>query len=90
MAQAQKANVEFVINKLPIYKGLIKIEKKVLNFRFLEGYAAETSGGLFICISQDKKKQMMDELTANKINNWEIGYVRDGNKTAVLEKPEVL
>ncbi len=40
LAQAQKANVELVINKLPIYKGLIKIEKKVLNFRFLEGYAA--------------------------------------------------
>ena len=35
LAQAQKANVELVINKLPIYKGLIKIEKKVLNFRFL-------------------------------------------------------
>lgn len=33
---------------------------------------------------------MMEELTANKINNWEIGYVRDGNKTAVLEKTEVL
>lgn len=25
LAQAQKANVELVINKLPIYKGLIKI-----------------------------------------------------------------
>lgn len=40
LAQAQKANVEFVLNKFPIYKGLMKIEKKVLDFRFLEGLAA--------------------------------------------------
>ena len=90
LAQAQRANVEFVINKLPIYKGLIKIEKKVLDFTFLQGYAAETSGTLFICIGQDRKRQMMDELSANRINNWEIGYVREGSKTAVLEKAEVL
>lgn len=32
----------------------------------------------------------MDELTANGINNWEIGYVREGSKTAVLERAEVL
>jgi selenide,water dikinase len=70
LAQAQKANVELVINRLPIYKGLIKIEKKVINFRFLEGYAAETSGGLLICISQDKKQQLINELNANGINNW--------------------
>jgi selenide,water dikinase len=79
-----------VINKLPIYKGLIKIENKVQNFRFMEGYAAETSGGLLICISQEKKKELIAELNANEINNWEIGFVRDGNKTAVLEKAEVL
>lgn len=40
LAEAQKNNVEFVIQKFPIYKGLIKIEKKVLNFRFYEGYSA--------------------------------------------------
>lgn len=62
----------------------------MLNFRFLEGYAAETSGGLFVCIGQDRKRQMMEELTANGISNWEIGYVRDGSKTAVLERAEVL
>jgi selenide,water dikinase len=40
LAQAQKNNVEFIINKLPIYKNLIKIEKKVMDFKFLDGYAA--------------------------------------------------
>lgn len=45
-----------MIHTLPIYKGLIKIENKVQNFRFMEGYAAETSGGLLISIGADKKK----------------------------------
>jgi selenide,water dikinase len=40
LAQAQKKNVHFVINKLPIYKHLIKIEHKVQDFKFMEGYAA--------------------------------------------------
>ena len=55
LAQAQKANVELVINKLPIYRGLIKVENKVQNFKFMEGYAAETSGGLLICIASERK-----------------------------------
>lgn len=90
LAEAQKNNVEFVLHTLPIYKGLIKIENKVQNFRFMEGYAAETSGGLLVCIRQDKKKSFMDELTAQGINNWEIGYVREGSKKAVLEKMQIL
>jgi len=40
LAQAQKNNVEFVLNRFPVYKGLVKIEKKVINFKFYEGYAA--------------------------------------------------
>jgi selenide,water dikinase len=59
LAEAQKNKVQFVIQKLPIYKGLIKIEKKVINFRFCEGYSAETSGGLLICISPEKKQSLM-------------------------------
>ena len=40
LAQAQKSKVEFVINRLPVYKNLIKVEHKVQNFQFFEGYAA--------------------------------------------------
>jgi selenide, water dikinase len=40
LAQAQKEKVDFVINRLPVYKHLLKVEGKVQNFRFLEGYAA--------------------------------------------------
>ena len=34
LAQAQKKKVDFVINKFPIYKNLIKVEHKVQNFKF--------------------------------------------------------
>jgi selenide,water dikinase len=40
LAQAQKSNVDLVLNKFPIYKNLIKIENTVQNFRLMEGYAA--------------------------------------------------
>ena len=50
LAQAQKNNVTFVLNRLPVYKNLIKIEHKVQDFKLMDGYAAETSGGLLICL----------------------------------------
>ena len=34
LAQAQKKKVEFVIDKMPVYKNLIKVEHKVQNFKF--------------------------------------------------------
>lgn len=34
LAQAQKSNVTFVINRFPIYKNLIKVDKKVVDYKF--------------------------------------------------------
>lgn len=50
LAQAQKSEVEFVIHTFPIIKNLIKVDKKVVDYKFMEGYTAETSGGLLICL----------------------------------------
>lgn len=52
LAQAQKAPVSFILNKFPVYKNLIKVEKKVKDFQLMDGYAAETSGGLLICLPE--------------------------------------
>jgi selenide,water dikinase len=51
LANAQKSNVTFVINRLPTFKSLIKIDKKVADFKFMEGNCPETSGGLLICLA---------------------------------------
>lgn len=90
LAQAQKNNVKFVIQKFPIYKNLIKVEKKVNDFKFWQGYAAETSGGLMICLAEDKVKPFMDQMKAHGLDTWEIGYVTEGNKSAELKKPELI
>lgn len=59
LAQAQINKVDLIINRLPVYKNLIKVEKKVLDFKLMDGLAAETSGGLLICIPQSKKQGLM-------------------------------
>lgn len=90
LAQAQKAAVSFVINRLPVYKNLIKMEHKVQDFKLMQGYAAETSGGLLICLPQKQVEPFMQDLKAEGINCWEVGYVKEGNRTAELEKVELL
>lgn len=90
LAQAQKKKVQFVINKIPVYKHLIKVEGKVQNFRFFEGYAAETSGGLLMSVSSSKKESLMKDLEAEGINSWQIGYVKEGSNTATLLKPQII
>jgi selenide,water dikinase len=84
LANAQKSNVTFVINRFPIFKNLIKVDKKAVDYKFMEGNTAETSGGLLICLSETQYKQFMAELKDNGIDSWEVGYVKEGNKTAVL------
>ncbi|CAM5999734.1 unnamed protein product [Sphagnum balticum] len=84
LAQAQRNPVDLVIRVLPIYKNLLKIEHKAQTFGILEGTAAETSGGLLICLPQEVKRRFMEELAASDINCWEIGYVREGSRKAVF------
>ena len=62
LAQAQKKKVDFVLNRFPVYKNLIKIEHKVQDFKLMDGYAAETSGGLMICIPKNLVQKFMKEL----------------------------
>lgn len=56
----------------------------------MDGYAAETSGGLFICLPKKDAVNFMSELRQEGIDSWEIGYVRDGDNSAQLEKVELL
>jgi selenide,water dikinase len=70
LAQAQLNNVTFVLNRFPIYKHLIHVDKKVVDYKFMEGYTAETSGGLLICLPPSQCKQFMEELKSNGIDSW--------------------
>lgn len=84
LAQAQRADVDFVIEKLPTFKNLAKIEGKVQNFRFFEGYAAETSGGLLVCLAKEKVDGFRRKMAEHGENCWVVGHVTEGSKRAVL------
>jgi selenide,water dikinase len=59
LANAQKNNVTFVLNRFPTFKNLIKVDKKAVDYKFMEGNTAETSGGLLICLPENQYKQFM-------------------------------
>ena len=65
LVQVQKTKVNFQIEKLPILDGMEEINDKVFNFKLLEGYSAETSGGLFLMCPPDKANLFMEDLKKN-------------------------
>jgi selenide,water dikinase len=53
-----------------------EINDKVFNFKLLEGYSAETSGGLFLMCPPDKANLFMEDLKKNfGQQSWIIGSV---------------
>jgi len=61
LASNQKEKVEIQIHTLPVIKGMTEIAK-AFGFKLLLGLSAETSGGLFICLSKDNALGFMKEL----------------------------
>jgi selenide, water dikinase len=50
LATAQIDPVDIIIHSLPIIDKMDVINNEVMNFKLLDGYSAETSGGLFIML----------------------------------------
>jgi len=51
-----------------------EINDKVFNFKLLEGYSAETSGGLFLICPSEKANLFMEDLKTNfGQQSWIIG-----------------
>lgn len=78
----QKSEVSFVLHTLPILANMVKIFKACgVNFKLLEGYSAETSGGLLVCLTRDKAQSFCDELQAvDGHPAWIVGEVVYGNR----------
>lgn len=54
--------------------------------RFKEGYSAETSGGLFICLEKKTAEQFVQEMFTLGENAFIIGEVIQGNRDAFFEE----
>lgn len=84
LAEVQLAEVDFEIDTLPSYATLHKLDKIVRNFKFKEGLAAETSGGLMISFPPDRVDAFMREMKQKGVETWKIGKVVKGSRKARL------
>lgn len=87
--QVQPVSIE--IHTLPCIAGTPAVNQNIMNFRLLQGFSAETSGGLLLCIPE--ATQFCDAL--QKLDgspSWIIGrVVSDKNRKArILEDFQVL
>jgi selenide,water dikinase len=92
LAVAQKAELKFVINKLPIIDKMVLLNNpEIRNFKLTEGYSAETSGGLLIIIKKDDAESFREDMLALNEWCWIIGEVVEGNREVVItEDVEVI
>jgi len=93
LAENQIKPVSFTIHTLPIITNMVKISKKVGNmFQLMQGYSAETSGGLLMAISKEGAEAYIKEIKELEgCDAWIIGSVEEGERTAtIVETPTIL
>jgi selenide,water dikinase len=70
---------------------MVKLDKVVYNFKLIEGYSAETSGGLLICLSEENAKAFIKEFSEFGLQAYEVGEVIEGTNIALIaENPEII
>jgi len=93
LAENQVKSVNFIIHTLPIIKNMVKIANGVGNmFQLLQGYSAETSGGLLMAISKEGAQEFLKEIKElEACDAWIIGSVEEGTRTAeIVEQPTLI
>lgn len=86
LVSAQKEEVSFVIDVLPIIANMSAIAKACgTMFALHEGCSAETSGGLLIAMAKESADDFCRELRVlDGFPAWVIGRVERGNHSAVI------
>lgn len=91
LASVQHNPVNIRIHTLPIIAGVKDLDKQARNFKLLEGYSAETSGGLLIVLPAENAQAFLAEFfEIQKTEAWVIGEITPGNNQAVLEISSVI
>lgn len=82
LAENQRANVDFEIDRLILIKNTAAINAEV-DFQLVAGYSAETSGGLLLALPASQAEAFCAELEAlDGVPSWIVGRVVEGTKTA--------
>lgn len=84
LVNAQKKNVTFNINCLPVIKNTEKIDKVIQNFKLIDGFSPETSGGLLISLSSIDADKLVKEMIDNNEYAWIVGDVKESNDKNVI------
>lgn len=92
--QKQKINIE--LHTLPIIKAMKKLDDKVQLFKLMEGYSAETSGGLLVAMPADTAEQFIaDIMELDGKEAWVVGVVTENtsggeNKASIAADVQVI
>eukprot|EP00736_Rhodelphis_marinus_P005842 Rmarinus@m.29314 len=91
LAKHVKTDIEIHIHTLPCIKGTPGVNTR-FNFRLLDGYSAETSGGIFAIMPAENARAFCDELRElDGQPTWIVGDVVAGSRTAeIVEGAKVL
>lgn len=93
LVKNQKKEVAFIIHNLPIIANMAAVAKACGNmFRLIQGYSAETSGGLLICLPRDQAEDFCKDIRQQEGHHaWIIGFVEKGSREAkIIDRPRVI
>jgi len=91
LAGNQKGNVRFEIHTLPIIQHMKEVDDKVKTFDLMNGKAAETSGGLFVCLPQENAESFCKEIESlDGYPAWIIGNVLKAEDETVRNTCKIL
>lgn len=92
LASNQLAKVSFRIHTLPIIKHMKAVAELFPGFKLLQGYSAETSGGLLVCLPRERAEAFITDIqTMDGHTAWIVGEVIEGDNNAILmENPEII
>lgn len=83
LVEAQKNCVEFYIDTIPVIKNTDKINNEIQNFKLLNGYSPETSGGLLIALAEKEAHKFIQEMEDNNESAWIVGKVIESDTRKV-------
>jgi len=97
LSKNQKDSLRFEIHTLPIIRHMRQVDEHVKIWNLMDGLSAETSGGLFVCLSKESAESFCKEIEEiDGCPAWIIGNVvhsdldRSHNTCTILDNPTVI
>ena len=84
LAEFKIEPVDNIVERLPCYPVLHTLDKIVRNFKFKEGYAAETSGWLLISMPADNADTFIWAMKQSGCSAWNMAQVEKVDRKAKL------